>query len=60
MASAPSAPYRLIGSRIPYVEGPLKVTGRGGYTDDIHRPGELDRARSCEAPGRTPGFDRST
>ncbi|MGP8109361.1 MAG: xanthine dehydrogenase family protein molybdopterin-binding subunit [Thermoplasmata archaeon] len=41
MASSPSGPYRLIGTRIPYVEGPLKVTGRAEYTDDIHRPGEL-------------------
>ena len=41
MASAPSRPTRLLGSKIPYVEGPLKVTGRAEYTDDIHRPGEL-------------------
>ncbi len=40
MASAPE-PTRLIGGRIPYVEGPLKVTGRAEYTDDIRRPGML-------------------
>ena len=33
--------YRLLGSRIPYVEGPLKVTGRATYTDDLRRPGML-------------------
>jgi 4-hydroxybenzoyl-CoA reductase subunit alpha len=41
MASAEPPQYRLIGSRIPYVEGPLKVTGRAEYTDDIRRPGML-------------------
>ncbi|MCI4372859.1 MAG: molybdopterin-dependent oxidoreductase, partial [Thermoplasmata archaeon] len=41
MASAPPPDYRLIGTRIPYVEGPLKVTGRAEYTDDIQRPGQL-------------------
>jgi 4-hydroxybenzoyl-CoA reductase subunit alpha len=41
MAGETAAPYRLLGGRIPYVEGPLKVTGRAEYTDDIHRPGEL-------------------
>ena len=40
-SSAPSGPYRLLGQRIPYVEGPLKVTGRAEYTDDIQRPGML-------------------
>ncbi len=39
-ADAPPV-YRLLGSRIPYVEGPLKVTGRAEYTDDIQRPGQL-------------------
>ena len=38
--SAPG-PYRLLGTRIPYVEGPLKVTGRAEYTDDLRRPGML-------------------
>jgi 4-hydroxybenzoyl-CoA reductase subunit alpha len=38
-ASAPE--YRLIGSRIPYIDGPLKVSGRAEYTDDIKRPGML-------------------
>lgn len=42
MVSAPDAPaYRLLGTRIPYIEGPLKVTGRAEYTDDIKRPGML-------------------
>jgi 4-hydroxybenzoyl-CoA reductase subunit alpha len=42
--AAPEAPvpaYRLIGTRIPYIEGPLKVTGRAEYTDDIKRSGQL-------------------
>src|SRR5579859_6374970 len=34
-------PTRLIGGRIPYIEGPLKVTGRAEYTDDVRRPGML-------------------
>ena len=38
-AAAPG--YRLLGGRIPYVEGPLKVTGRAEYTDDLERPGML-------------------
>ncbi len=41
MASAEPPQYRLLGGRIPYVEGPLKVTGRAEYTDDIRRPGML-------------------
>ncbi len=41
MAGEAAPAYRLLGGRIPYVEGPLKVTGRAEYTDDIHRPGEL-------------------
>jgi len=32
---------RLLGRRIPYIEGPLKVSGRAEYTDDIKRPGQL-------------------
>ncbi len=41
MATSPAPDYRLIGGRIPYVEGPLKVTGRAEYTDDLNRPGQL-------------------
>jgi 4-hydroxybenzoyl-CoA reductase subunit alpha len=41
MASAPERPLRLLGTKIPYVEGPLKVTGRAEYTDDVQRPGQL-------------------
>ncbi len=40
-ATAPPPSARLLGGRIPYVEGPLKVTGRAEYTDDIQRPGML-------------------
>jgi 4-hydroxybenzoyl-CoA reductase subunit alpha len=40
-SSSPPSPYRLLGQKIPYVEGPLKVTGRAEYTDDIQRPGML-------------------
>jgi 4-hydroxybenzoyl-CoA reductase subunit alpha len=41
MASTTPPEYRLIGTKIPYVEGPLKVTGRAEYTDDIYRSGML-------------------
>ncbi len=41
MAATTPGPYRLLGGRIPYVEGPLKVTGRAEYTDDLRRPGML-------------------
>ncbi len=41
MATGPATDYRLIGGRIPYVEGPLKVTGRAEYTDDLSRPNQL-------------------
>src|SRR5580658_4817796 len=41
MAATERPSYRLVGQRIPYVEGPLKVTGRAEYTDDIRRPGML-------------------
>ncbi|MCI4342197.1 MAG: xanthine dehydrogenase family protein molybdopterin-binding subunit, partial [Thermoplasmata archaeon] len=40
MASEAS-PYRLLGGRIPYIEGPLKVSGRAEYTDDLTRPNLL-------------------
>jgi len=41
VATGAPAPMRLLGGRIPYVEGPLKVSGRAEYTDDIKRPGML-------------------
>ncbi|MCI4365582.1 MAG: xanthine dehydrogenase family protein molybdopterin-binding subunit [Thermoplasmata archaeon] len=41
MATTGSPEYRLLGTKIPYIEGPLKVTGRAEYTDDIQRPGML-------------------
>ena len=41
MATGPATDYRLIGGRIPYVEGPLKGTGRAEYTDDLSRPNQL-------------------
>ena len=41
MAAESSEQYRLIGHRIPYIDGPLKVAGRAEYTDDIKRPGML-------------------
>ena len=40
-SAAPAGSYRLLGQRIPYIEGPLKVTGRAEYTDDLRRPGML-------------------
>src|SRR5208282_712924 len=41
VVATPPPSYRLLGGRIPYIEGPLKVTGRAEYTDDIRRPGIL-------------------
>ncbi|MGA7923815.1 MAG: xanthine dehydrogenase family protein molybdopterin-binding subunit [Thermoplasmata archaeon] len=41
MASESPTEHRLLGGRIAYIEGPLKVTGRAEYTDDIKRPGQL-------------------
>jgi 4-hydroxybenzoyl-CoA reductase subunit alpha len=41
MAGAKPSGYRLIGTKIPYIDGPLKVAGRAEYTDDIKRPGML-------------------
>jgi len=41
MATTTPPSYRLLGGPIPYIEGPLKVTGRAEYTDDIKRPGQL-------------------
>ncbi|HEV2316210.1 MAG TPA: xanthine dehydrogenase family protein molybdopterin-binding subunit [Thermoplasmata archaeon] len=41
MAARTEPEYRLLGTRIPYIEGPLKVSGRAEYTDDIKRPGML-------------------
>ena len=41
MGATNAAPPRLLGHRIPYVEGPLKVSGRAEYTDDLRRPGML-------------------
>ncbi len=42
-------PTRLLGGRIPYIEAPLKVTGRAEYTDDLKRPGML-LARLLRSP----------
>jgi 4-hydroxybenzoyl-CoA reductase subunit alpha len=41
VGSAGAPPLRLLGGRIPYIDGPLKVAGRAEYTDDIKRPGML-------------------
>ena len=41
MDAPPRPALRLLGGRIPYVEGPLKVSGRAEYTDDLKRPGQL-------------------
>ncbi len=35
------ASRRLIGKRIPRLDGPAKVTGTARYTYDVHRPGML-------------------
>jgi len=41
VTGAAENPYRFLGRRIPYIEGPLKVTGRAEYSDDIKRPAQL-------------------
>ena len=41
MSSSRDPALRLLGGSIPYVEGPLKVSGRAEYTDDLKRPGML-------------------
>ncbi|HLY76993.1 MAG TPA: molybdopterin cofactor-binding domain-containing protein, partial [Thermoplasmata archaeon] len=41
MATPPTPTLRLLGGAIPYIEGPLKVSGRAEYTDDLKRPGML-------------------
>ena len=41
MATGGTRGMRLLGGRIPYIDGPLKVTGQAEYTDDIRRPGML-------------------
>lgn len=53
------APTRLLGTRIPYIEGPLKVTGRAEYTDDLRRPGMLVARllRSPQAHATIVGID---
>jgi CO/xanthine dehydrogenase Mo-binding subunit len=32
---------RLLGKRVPRLDGPAKVTGSARYTYDVHRPGML-------------------
>jgi 4-hydroxybenzoyl-CoA reductase subunit alpha len=41
MAATKEHDLRLLGGSIPYIEGPLKVSGRAEYTDDLKRPGML-------------------
>ena len=41
MATGGAPDLHLLGSKIPYIEGPLKVSGRATYTDDLRRPGQL-------------------
>jgi 4-hydroxybenzoyl-CoA reductase subunit alpha len=41
MAATREPDLRLLGGPIPYIEGPLKVSGRAEYTDDLKRPGML-------------------
>ena len=41
MATTTERDLRLLGGDIPYIEGPLKVSGRAEYTDDLKRPGML-------------------
>lgn len=56
------ATYRLIGGRIPYIDGPLKVSGRAEYTDDLRRPGMLvgRLLRSPQPHARIVSIDTAT
>lgn len=40
-ASPDAGPFRVVGKRLPMLEGPAKVSGAGRYVDDITLPGML-------------------
>ncbi len=50
---------RLVGGRIPLVDGPLKATGQAAYTDDLRLPGLLHGrfVRSTRAHARIVSLD---
>src|SRR4051812_31398677 len=55
----PPAPKRTVGSNVPRVDGPAKVTGEARYVDDLpRRPGELFGAtvRSSTPRGKIYGI----
>src|SRR5205814_9330867 len=55
---APSAP-KVLGGKLPRIDGPLKVSGRATYTSDISLPGMLYAVpvRSTIASGRVVAID---
>jgi xanthine dehydrogenase YagR molybdenum-binding subunit len=55
---APEAP-KLLGGKLPRIDGPLKVSGRATYTSDISLPGMLYAVpvRSTIASGRIVSID---
>ncbi len=57
----PPGGRRLVGSRIPLVDGPLKATGQAAYTDDLRLPGMLHGrfVRSTRAHARIVRIDAS-
>jgi xanthine dehydrogenase YagR molybdenum-binding subunit len=57
-SGAPDAP-KLLGGKLPRIDGPLKVSGRAVYTSDISLPGMLYAVpvRSTIASGRIVSID---
>ena len=55
---APSAP-KVLGGKLPRIDGPLKVSGRATYTSDVSFPGMLYAVpvRSTIASGRVVAID---
>ena len=52
---------KMFGARVPRLEDPRLLTGRGSYTDDFHLPGMLEAAfvRSPHSHAKINGIDTS-
>ncbi|MEX2453538.1 MAG: xanthine dehydrogenase family protein molybdopterin-binding subunit [Rhodospirillaceae bacterium] len=52
---------KMFGARVPRLEDPRLLTGRGRYTDDFHLPGMLEAAfvRSPHSHARINGIDKT-
>ena len=72
MATTPRKEYRLLGQKIPYIEGPLKVTGRAdtpttssapvsssGASSALRGPTPVSARSMSRPPVRSPGSSRS-